>query len=120
MIESSNAADAFLFAGVLAAVITGGASPNAARAASDPPHTAWLPPACVALDLAALAVIEERGEVIGISNKQVVEAGRRFLLARRLCLAGQQDKGVVLYKSAINAAFGLDPPIVNAVGRTSR
>jgi hypothetical protein len=103
--------EAFLFASVLAAVMIAGASTNASRAGAGPT------PACAAQDLSALDVIEERSEVIGTSTQQIVEATRRFLQARKLCLSWQEDASIALYQNAINTALGFDLPIVNAKAR---
>jgi hypothetical protein len=90
-----------------------GASTNALRAGAGPR------PTCAAQDLSALAVIDERSEVIGPSTKQMVEAARRFLQARKLCLSGQEDEGIALYQNAINTALGFDLPVVNAKARAT-
>ncbi len=108
---------ALLFASVLATTIIAGTWSTALRAASDPPRAGWFTPACAAEDLSALVVIEERGEVIGTSTKQLAEAGLLFLEARRLCLSGQESEGIALYKSAINTAFGFQAPAVDTVER---
>jgi hypothetical protein len=100
--------EAFLFASVVAAVMITGASTNALPAGAGPR------PACAAQDLSALDVIEERSEVIGTSTQQVVEATRRFLQARKLCLSWQEDASIALYQNAINTALGFDLPVVNA------
>lgn len=105
--------EAFLFASVLAAVMIAGASTNALWAGVGPRS------ACAAQDLSAFAVIEERSEVIGTSTKQVVEAARRFLQARRLCLSGREDEGIALYQNAINTALGFDLSVVNAQARAT-
>jgi hypothetical protein len=96
-----------------AASTAGGAATNALGAGANPR------PACVAQDLSALDVIEERSEVIGASTKQVAEAVHRFIQARRLCRSGQEGEGIALYQSAINAALGFDSPIVNAVAQSA-
>jgi hypothetical protein len=102
-----------ILASMLAAVTTAGAATNALGAG------AKFGPACLAQDLSALDVIEERSEVIGMSTKQVAEAVRRFVQARKLCLSGQEGKGISLYQSAINTALGFDSPIVNAMAPSS-
>jgi hypothetical protein len=104
---------ALLFASALAAVITVGASTKTLSAGPNPRA------ACAAQDLSALDVIVERSEVIGTSTLQVIEATRRFLLARKLCLSGQKDEGIALYGNAINTAFGFDLPVVNEKGRAA-
>jgi hypothetical protein len=93
------------------AVMVGEAATNALGAGPNPG------PACAAEDLSAFDVIEERSEVIGTSTTQVLEAVRRFLQARNLCLSGQEDEGVALYESAINTALGFATPAVSAMPR---
>jgi hypothetical protein len=104
---------ALIFTSMLVAASTAGAATNALGAGANPG------PACVAQDLSALDVIEERSEVIGTSTKQVAEAVRRFLQARTLCLSGHESEGIALYQNAINAALGFDSPIVNAMARAA-
>jgi hypothetical protein len=98
---------AFLFASMLAAVMAAGAATNALGAGPD----------CVAQDLSALDVIDERSEVIGTSTQQVLQAVREFVHARKLCLSGHKDEGIALYQSAINTALGFDPPGVSTMAR---
>jgi hypothetical protein len=81
-----------------------------AHAASDTARTGWFTPACARQDLRALATIEERGEVAGVSTEQLADAGLKFLQARILCLSGQENEGIALYDSIID----FDAPILNA------
>lgn len=102
---------ALIFASVLAAVMIAGASTSALWAGTGSRS------ACATQDLSAFAVIEERSEVIGTSTTQVLEAARRFVKARKLCLSGEEDEGIALYQNAINTALGFDLPVVNAKAR---
>lgn len=103
--------EVFVFGSMLAALMIAGAATSAPGAGAD------RLPTCAAEDLSAFAVIEERSEVIGALTNQVVEAVRRFVQARNLCLSGRQDEGITLYQSAINTALGFDTPVVNAKTR---
>lgn len=107
---------------VLAATLTFVATmlPDAARAASDAPRTGWFTPACAAQDLRAVAIIEQRAEVVTTPPERLTEAGFAFLQARILCLSGRENEGVALYRSAIDSIGGVEAPHAtagNAMGR---
>ncbi len=84
--------------------------------ASETPRTGWFTPACAKQDLRAFATIEERGEVAGVPTERLAEAGLKYLQARILCLSGQEDEGVAVYRSIID----FEAPALNAENTIER
>jgi hypothetical protein len=68
-------------------------------------------PACARLDLSASTVIEERGESAGTPTMWLANAGLNHLQARSLCLAGEEEKAIILYRRIISGDMSLAPPM---------
>jgi hypothetical protein len=65
---------------------------------------------CARLDLRAFSAIEERGEAGAAPTAWLANAGQTYLLARMLCLSGEEGKGAELYERIIDGDSSLSDP----------
>ena len=66
--------------------------------------------ACARLDLNASSVIEERGRTASTPTAWLANAGLNHLQARSLCLSGEEEKAVILYRRIIDGDMSLSHP----------